>query len=100
MEINKSADLLFLGGGTNVSTSRNKQAIFSEVNKNFDNALDLILSGRYERLDNESSFDPKFSFKYSASEKFYLGALLAHHLLHPRWLKCFPQRYDLEVLEI
>ena len=30
--------------------------------------MDLILSGRYERLDNESSFDPKFSFKYSASE--------------------------------
>ena len=67
-KLTKGADLLFLGGGTNVNTSRNKQAIFFEANKNFGNALDLILSGRYERLDNESSFDPKFSFKYSVSE--------------------------------
>ena len=67
-KLTKGADLLFLGGGTNVNTSRNKQAIFFEANKNFGNALDLILSGRYERLDNKSSFDPKFSFKYSASE--------------------------------
>ena len=67
-KLTKGADLLFLGGGTNVSRSRNKQAIFFEANKNFGNALNLILSGRYERLDNESSFDPKFSFKYSASE--------------------------------
>ncbi|MDC1110147.1 TonB-dependent receptor [Gammaproteobacteria bacterium] len=67
-KLTKGADLLFLGGGTNVNTSRNKQAIFFEANKNFGNALDLILSGRYERLDSESSFDPKFSFKYSASE--------------------------------
>ena len=69
-KLTKGADLLFLGGGTNVSTSRNKQAVFFEANKNYGNALDLILSGRYERLDNESSFDPKFSFKYSASEQF------------------------------
>ena len=69
-KLTKGADLLFLGGGTNVSTSRNKQAVFFEANKNFGDALDLILSGRYERLDNESSFDPKFSFKYSASEQF------------------------------
>ena len=68
-KLTKGADLLFLGGGTNVSTSRNKQAVFFEANKNFGDALDLILSGRYERLDNESSFDPKFSFKYSASEQ-------------------------------
>ena len=68
-KLTKGADLLFLGGGTNVSTSRNKQAVFFEANKNFGDALDLILSGRFERLDNESSFDPKFSFKYSASEQ-------------------------------
>ena len=29
----KGADLLFLGGGKNVSTGRNKQAIFFETNK-------------------------------------------------------------------
>ena len=27
-KLTKGADLLFLGGGTNVSTSRNKQAVF------------------------------------------------------------------------
>ena len=32
-KLTKGADLLFLGGGTNVSTSRNKQAVFFEKAK-------------------------------------------------------------------
>ena len=88
-KLTKGADLLFLGGGTNVSRSRNKQAIFFEANKNFGNALDLILSGRYERLDNESSFDPKFSFKYSASEKFLFRGSIGTSFTAPSMAQMF-----------
>ena len=88
-KLTKGADLLFLGGGTNVSNSRNKQAIFFEANKNFGNALDLILSGRYERLDNESSFDPKFSFKYSASEKFLFRGSIGTSFTAPSMAQMF-----------
>ena len=88
-KLTKGADLLFLGGGTNVNTSRNKQAIFFEGNKNFGNALDLILSGRYERLDNESSFDPKFSFKYSASEQFLLRGSIGTSFTAPSMAQMF-----------
>ena len=88
-KLTKGADLLFLGGGTNVSRSRNKQAIFFEANKNFGNALDLILSGRYERLDNESSFDPKFSFKYSASEEFLFRGSIGTSFTAPSMAQMF-----------
>ena len=45
----KGADLLFLGGGKNVNTSRDKQAIFFETNTKFLEKVDIILSGRYEK---------------------------------------------------
>ena len=88
-KLTKGADLLFLGGGTNVGTSRNKQAVFFEANKNFDGALDLILSGRYERLDNESSFDPKFSFKYSFSSDFLLRGSIGTSFTAPSMAQMF-----------
>ena len=88
-KLTKGADLLFLGGGTNVGTSRNKQAVFFEANKNFDSALDLILSGRYERLDNESSFDPKFSFKYSFSSDFLLRGSIGTSFTAPSMAQMF-----------
>jgi iron complex outermembrane receptor protein len=88
-KLTKGADLLFLGGGTNVDTSRNKQAVFFEANKNFGGALDLILSGRYERLNNESSFDPKFSFKYSFSSDFLLRGSIGTSFTAPSMAQMF-----------
>ena len=88
-KLTKGADLLFLGGGTNVSTNRNKQAIFFEANKNFGDALDLILSGRYEKQDNESSFDPKFLFKYSVSRAFLLRGSIGTSFTAPSMAQMF-----------
>ena len=51
--------------------------------------MDLILSGRYERLDNESSFDPKFSFKYSASEKFLFRGSIGTSFTAPSMAQMF-----------
>ena len=91
----KGADLLFLGGGKNVSTGRNKQAIFFETNKNFDTDLDLIFSGRYEKLQNNSSFDPKVSFKYSASSNFLLRGSFGTSFTSPSMAQLFSSEIQL-----
>ena len=66
----KTADLFFLGGGINLSKSRNSNAIFFELEKNAFENLDIRLAARYESMKNESSFDPKISFKYMVSDSF------------------------------
>ena len=66
----KTADLFFLGGGINLSKSRNSNAIFFELEKNAYENLDIRLAARYESMKNESSFDPKISFKYMVSDLF------------------------------
>ena len=91
----KGADLLFLGGGKNVNTSRNKQAIFFETNSNFYNKLDLIFSGRYEKLDNDSSFDPKLSFKYSSSDKFLIRGSIGTSFTAPSMAQMFSSEIQL-----
>ena len=94
-KLTKVADLLFLGGGKNVDTSRNKQAIFFETSKNFQDALDLILSGRYERLDNHSSFDPRISFQYSTSDKFFLRGSYGTSFTAPSMAQMFSSEIQL-----
>ena len=91
----KGADLLFLGGGKNVNTSRDKQAIFFEVNQSFKEKLDFILSGRYERLDNYSSFDPKLSIKYSASNNFLIRGSTGTSFTAPSMAQMFSSEIQL-----
>jgi iron complex outermembrane receptor protein len=91
----KGADLLFLGGGKNVNTSRDKQAIFFETNTNFIEQLDLILSGRYERLENKSSFDPKFSFRYLASDRLLLRGSIGTSFTTPSMAQMFSSEIQL-----
>ena len=68
----KTADLFFLGGGKNVSKSRNGKALFVEAERRFLEALDIRIAGRYEEMKNESSFDPKLSMKYKFNESLAL----------------------------
>ena len=64
----KTADLFFLGGGINLSKSRTSNALFLEIEKSIQEALDLRVAARYESMKNESSFDPKISLKYNVAE--------------------------------
>ena len=64
----KTADLFFLGGGINLSKSRTSNALFLEIEKSIQEALDLRVAARYESMKNESSFDPKISLKYRAAD--------------------------------
>ena len=84
-----------LGGGKNVNTNRDKQAIFFETNTNFIEKLDLILSGRYEKLENESSFDPKFSFRYLASDRLLLRGSIGTSFTSPSMAQMFSSEIQL-----
>ena len=64
----KTADLFFLGGGINLSKSRTSNALFLEIEKSIQEALDLRVAARYESMKNESAFDPKISLKYRAAD--------------------------------
>jgi outer membrane receptor protein involved in Fe transport len=91
----RGADLLFLGGGKNVNTSRDKQAVFFETNMNFIEKLDLILSGRYEKFENESSFDPKLSFRYLALDRLLLRGSIGTSFTSPSMAQMFSSEIQL-----
>ena len=68
----KGADLLFLGGGKNISSKRDKKAIFLEVEKILSESLDLLFATRYEKVEDDSSFDPKLSLNFRPTDKLLL----------------------------
>ncbi len=61
-----------IGGGMNLSKSRSSKAMFLEIEKGFNEKLDMRFAARYESMNNESSFDPKLSFKYSLTNSLSL----------------------------
>ena len=68
------ADLLFLGGGLESTSSRKSTAIFVEAAKNMSDKLLVKGALRYEDLESDSSVDPKISFRYQASDNLALRA--------------------------
>ena len=68
----KGADLLFLGGGKNISSNRDKKAIFFEIEKIFSERFDFLFATRYEKVENDSSFDPKLSLNFRPTDKLLL----------------------------
>ncbi len=66
--LTKVADLLFLGGGVNVDESRSAWAVFTEFQWDATDELEFRFAGRYEDLEDESTFDPKLSFRYQARD--------------------------------
>jgi len=75
--LTKVADLLFLGGGINVDESQSAWAVFSEFQWDVTDDLELRLAGRYEDLDAGSTFDPKLSARFQATEDLVLRASMS-----------------------
>jgi iron complex outermembrane receptor protein len=94
-KIIKTADLFFLGGGKNVSKSRRKNASFFEIEKKFIGSLDIRLAGRYEDFGNDSSFDPKLSFKYSPIDKISIRASRSSSFSMPSMAQMFSSDINL-----
>ena len=94
-KIIKTADLFFLGGGKNVSKSRDKYASFFEIEKEFIKSLDVRVAGRYEDFGNDSSFDPKFSFKYLLTDKIVIRASKSSSFSMPSMAQMFSSDINL-----
>jgi iron complex outermembrane receptor protein len=94
-KIIKSADLFFLGGGINLSKNRNNYAAFFEIQPKPIENLDIKIAGRFEEFENDSSFDPKFSFKYAASENITLRASKSSSFSMPSMAQMFSSDINL-----
>ncbi|MDB9747723.1 TonB-dependent receptor [Gammaproteobacteria bacterium] len=94
-KIIKTADLFFLGGGKNVSKSRSKYASFFEIEKKFIDSLDIRLAGRYEDFGNDSSFDPKLSFKFNPIDKVSIRASRSSSFTMPSMAQMFSSDINL-----
>ena len=94
-KIIKSADLFFLGGGIDVSKSRNKYASFFEIEKDFLESFSLRVAGRYEDFGNDSSFDPKLSVKYIANNNLTIRASKSSSFSMPSMAQMFSSDINL-----
>ena len=91
----KTADLFFLGGGMNLSKSRISKAIFLEIEKGFNEKLDMRFAARYESMNNESSFDPKLSFKYLLADSLSLRLSKSTAFSSPSMAQMFSSEINL-----
>ena len=94
-KIIKTADLFFLGGGIDVSKSRNKYASFFEVEKDLVNNFGVRIAGRYEDFGNDSSFDPKLSVKYIVSDNLAIRATKSSSFSMPSMAQMFSSDINL-----
>ena len=94
-KIIKTADLFFLGGGIDVSKSRNKYASFFEIEKDFLESFSLRVAGRYEDFGNDSSFDPKLSVKYIANNNLTIRASKSSSFSMPSMAQMFSSDINL-----
>ena len=94
-KIIKTADLFFLGGGIDVSKSRDKYASFFEIEKDFLESFSLRVAGRYEDFGNDSSFDPKLSVKYIANNNLTIRASKSSSFSMPSMAQMFSSDINL-----
>jgi len=85
----KGADLLFLGGGKNVSSDRNKKALFFELEKIFSENFDVLFATRYEKVENDSSFDPKLSLNFRPTDKLLIRGSVGTSFSTPSMAQLF-----------
>ena len=91
----KGADLLFLGGGKNVSSNRNKKALFFELEKIFSENFDVLFATRYEKVENDSSFDPKLSLNFRPTDKLLIRGSVGTSFSTPSMAQLFSSKIAL-----
>ena len=64
----QDVDLIFLGGGTEPSASRDSFAAFAEASIPLSESLEMNVAARYESLETENSLDPKVSLRWQVSD--------------------------------
>ena len=65
----QDVDLIFLGGGTEPSASRDSFAAFAEANIPLTDSFEMSVAARYEALDSDSSLDPKLALRWQVTDE-------------------------------
>ena len=65
----QDVDLIFLGGGTEPSASRDSFAAFAEANIPISDSIEMSVAARYEALDSDSSLDPKLALRWQLTDE-------------------------------
>ena len=94
-QLTKTADLFFLGGGKNVNSSRRNNSFFFELASNISKNLNIQTSARYEKFQNDNSFDPKISFNYSLNNNFLLRGSISSSFVMPSMAQMFSSEINL-----
>jgi len=97
--IAQGADLIFLGGGAEVSEKRSANAIFVEAQTNLSDNLEIKGALRYEDLDSDSTFDPKVSLRYQASDELILRASISTSFREPSLAQLYASTVGLEGIQ-
>jgi iron complex outermembrane receptor protein len=70
--ITQQSDLIFLGGGLENKDSRDSKAMFVEASKDMSDKLQLKGALRFENLESDQTWNPKFSMRYAMSDDLIL----------------------------
>jgi len=65
----QDVDLIFLGGGTEPSASRDSFAAFAEANIVVSDSFEVSVAARYEALESDSSLDPKLALRWQLTDE-------------------------------
>ena len=68
----QQSDLIFLGGGLENKDSRDSKAMFVEASKDMSDKLQLKGALRFENLESDQTWNPKFSMRYAMSDDLIL----------------------------
>ena len=93
------ANMIFLGGGINVDTSRNAEAIFVEASTDVTDNLEIRGALRYESLEADSTLDPKISLRYQATDDLVLRASVSSSFREPSLNQLFNSDVGLEGIQ-
>ena len=93
------ANMIFLGGGINVDTSRNAEAIFVEASTDVTDNLEIRGALRYESLEEDSTLDPKISLRYQATDDLVLRASVSSSFREPSLNQLFNSDVGLEGIQ-
>ena len=93
------ADMIFLGGGINVDTSRTAEAIFVEAVTNITDDLEIRGALRYENLEKDSTLDPKISLRYQATDDLVIRASASSSFREPSLNQLFNSDVGLEGIQ-
>jgi iron complex outermembrane receptor protein len=65
----QDVDLIFLGGGTEPSASRDSFAAFAEANIPLTDSFEMSIAARYEALESDNSLDPKLALRWQLTDE-------------------------------